>query len=248
MKGFCFAFNALSFGGTLYALWVMKVPDRPAPRAEQGRRAHLAEGIAWAWRARHVRAILALVAVSSLLALPYTILLPAVASEVLHGGPGLFGLLQALAGVGAFAGAASLLGRRGLQGLARRLGIGATCLGGAVVVLGLSRSAALSGVAMVLAGAGMISQMAGTMTLLQALAGPEIRGRLIGIFSTLFIGVGPFGALAAGWIAHRIGAPATLVIGGSIAVIASAVYHLALPRLREALRDAHPEVAAAGIP
>ncbi len=247
-EGVCFAFNALSFSGTLYALWVMKVPRRPPPPQEQGRRAHLAEGIVWAWRARHVRAMLALVAVSALLALPYTILLPALAAEVLHGGPGLFGLLQALAGVGAFVGAASLLGRRGLEGLARRVGIGATSLGAAVVLLGISRSPVISGVAMVLAGAGMISQMAGTMTLLQGLAGQELRGRLIGIFSTLFIGVGPFGALAAGWTAHRIGVPATLVIGGSVAVAASVAYHLALPRLREALRDAHPEVPDAGFP
>jgi hypothetical protein len=75
-----------------------------------------------------------------------------------------------------------------------------------------------------------------------------MRGRLIGLFSTLFLGVAPFGALAYGAIAHRIGVPATLVIGGSAVVAASVAYHLALPRLRRALREAHPELAGAGIP
>ena len=247
-EGICFAFNAVSFGGTLYALWVMKVPPRAGPRVEQGRRAHLAEGIAWAWRAPHVRAMLALVAVSSLLAIPYATLLPAVSAEVLGGGAGLFGILQALAGVGAFVGAVALLGRRGLLGLDRRLGVGASCLGAGVIVLGLSRSPVLSGAALVLAGAGMISQMAGTMTLLQGLAGPALRGRVMGLFSTLFVGVAPFGALASGALAGRIGVPVTLVLGGAAVLAASGAYHLALPRLRDALRDAHAEVADAGVP
>jgi MFS family permease len=246
-EGICFAFNALSFGGTIYALWVMKVPPQPQP-VEQGTGARLAEGIRWAWNAPHIRAILALLAVSSLLAIPYATLLPAVAAEVLGGGAGLFGLLQALAGVGAFIGAVSLLGRRGLKGLARRIGVGATCLGTGVIVIGLSSNVALSAFGLLLAGAGMISQMAGTMTLLQGLTTREMRGRLMGLFSTLFVGVAPFGALAYGSAAHRIGVPATLVIGGGLVVAASVAYHVALPGLRVALRAAHPEVASSGTP
>jgi predicted MFS family arabinose efflux permease len=246
-EGYCFAFNALSFGGTIYALWVMKVPPQPAP-VKQGTGARLAEGFRWAWNTPHIRAILALLAVSSLLAIPYATLLPAVAAEVLGGGAGLFGILQALAGVGAFLGAVSLLGRRGLKGLARRIGVGASCLGVGVITLGLSRSVALSAFALLLAGAGMISQMAGTMTLLQGLTTREMRGRVIGLFSTLFVGVAPFGALGAGAVAGRIGVPATLVIGGGLVVVASIAFHAALPSLRVALRKAHPEVADAGIP
>jgi MFS family permease len=246
-EGICFAFNALSFGGTLYALWVMKVPTRSAP-AMKGQRAHILEGFRWAWKTRYVRALLTLLALSSLLAIPYATLLPAVASEVLGGGAGLFGVLQALAGVGAFAGAVALLRRSGLGGLGRRVGLGATSLGLGVVLLGLSRSTPISLFALLLTGGGMISQMAGTMTLLQGLADPAMRGRLIGLFSTLFLGVAPFGSLAYGAIAHRIDVPTTLVIGGSAVVAASVAYHVALPRLRRALREANPELADVGIP
>src|SRR5512138_3549167 len=175
-EGFCFAFNALSFGGTLYALWVMKVPPHPVS-AVKGRRAHIIEGFRWAWRSRYVRALLAILAASSLLAIPYATLLPAVASEVLGGGAGLFGILQALAGVGAFCGAVLLLRRTGLGGLGRRVGLGATSLGVGVVLLGVSRNTGLSCFALLLTGGGMISQMAGTMTLIQGLAEPAMRGR-----------------------------------------------------------------------
>src|SRR5512137_2081157 len=167
-EGICFAFNALSFCGTIYALWVMEVPPTPAPAA-MGRGAHMVEGFRWAWDTPYVRALLALLALSSLLAIPYATLLPAVASEVLGGGAGLFGTLQALAGVGAFAGAAAPLRRTGLGGLGRRVGFGATSLGLGVLLLGLSRSTPLSLAALLLTGGGMISQMAGTMTLFQGL-------------------------------------------------------------------------------
>jgi len=246
-EGFCFAFNALSFGGTLYALWVIKVPPPPVSAAT-GRGAHIVEGFRWAWRARYVRALLGLLAVSSLLAIPYATLLPAVASEVLGGGASLFGVLQTLAGVGAFGGAVLLLRRTGIGGLGRRVGVGAASLGLGVVLLGLSRSTPLSLFALLLTGGGMISQMAGTMTLIQGLAEPAMRGRLIGLFSTLFLGVAPFGALAYGAAAHRIGVGPTLVIGGGLAVGASAAYHAALPRLRASLRAARPDLAEAGIP
>jgi len=246
-EGWCFAFNALSFAGTLYALWVIQVPPNP-PDRQLGHRDHLAEGFRFAWRAPHLRATFALLAASSLLAVPYATQLPAVAAEVLRGGASLFGMMQALAGAGAFIGAISLLRRTGMRGLARRVGVGATLLGTGVLVLGLSRSVPLSFFALLVAGAGMISQMAGTMTLIQGLVGPGMRGRLIGIFSTLFLGVSPFGALLAGAVAHRIGVRATLAIGGGLVVAASVAYHVALPRLRKALRAMHPAVAEAGTP
>jgi MFS family permease len=241
-EGWCFALNALSFLGTFYALSVMKVP--PQPRVTAGGRAHLAEGLRYAWRTPHVRALLLMLAISSLLAMPYATLLPVVASEVLDGGAPLFGLLQATAGVGAFAGAVALLVRSGLSGLARRVAVGASMLGAGVLVLGLSRSAPLSLAALLVAGLGFVTQMAGTMTLLQGLCPRELRGRVMGLFSTLFVGVTPFGALLFGLLGHRVGVPATLAAGGALVLAASAGLHGALPRLRAAMAQARPDLAA----
>ncbi len=237
-EGACFLLNALSFLGTYYALWVMDAPAQPAHRGS--RRAHLLEGLAYAGRTSHVRALLGLVAVSSLFALPYQALLPAVAAEVLHGGAALYGNLLGAAGSGALAGALLLLLRKGLAGLGRRVGLGATLLGAGVLVVGLSRSVWLSALGLVLAGFGFITQMAGSMTLLQGLSPPEMRGRVMGLYSTLFVGVGPFGALAGGFVAHRIGVARTLVGGSLVVLAASAVYHAALPRLRRTVLAQHP--------
>jgi hypothetical protein len=237
-EGWAFGLNAVSFAGTYYALLVMRPP--PQPPVEGGHRAHVLEGLAYAGRTAHVRALLALLATSSLFAMPYQTLLPVLSSEVLGGGARLYGGLLACAGGGALAGSLGLLLRRGLGGLGRRVGIGATLLGAGVVGLALSRSAVVSGAALAVVGFGFITQMAGTMTLLQGLAPAVMRGRVMGLFSTLFVGVTPFGALAAGLAAGHLGATATLAAGGAVVLAASAAFHVALPRLRKVVLAEHP--------
>jgi MFS family permease len=237
-EGWAFALNAASFVGTYYALLVMRPPEQPA--ATGSRRAHVLEGIAYAGRTSHVRALLALLAASSFFAIPYQTLLPVLSSEVLGGGAGLYGTLLAFAGCGALAGAIGLLLRTGLRGLGRRVALGATLLGAGVVTLALSRSVVLSAAALAVVGFGFITQMAGTMTLLQGLAPSEMRGRVMGLFSTLFVGVSPFGALAAGLAASRFGAPRTLAAGGLVVLAASLAFHLAIPRLRRTVLAEHP--------
>jgi MFS family permease len=237
-EGWAFALNAASFLGTYYALLVMRPPPQPA--ATSGHRAHVLEGLAYAGRTAHVRALLALLAVSSFFAMPYQTLLPVLSSEVLGGGPRLYGTLLAFAGTGALAGAVGLLLRKGLRGLGRRVALGTTLLGAATVTLALSRSVPLSAVALAVLGFGFITQMAGTMTLLQGLAPPEMRGRVMGLFSTLFVGVTPFGALVAGVAASRLGVERTLLAGGAVVFAASVAFHLALPRLRRIVLAEHP--------
>jgi MFS family permease len=159
---------------------------------------------------------------------------------VLRGRAPLYGTLLASAGLGALTGAILLLLRKGLAGLGRRVGLGATLLGAGVVGLAFSRSAWLSAAALFVAGLGFITQMAGTMTLLQGFAPADMRGRVMGLFSTLFVGVQPFGALAAGFAAERLGATRTLAAGGAVVLVASAFFHAALPRLRRTVLAQHP--------
>ncbi len=237
-EGWAFALNAVSFVGTYYALMVMTPP--PQPKASGSHRRHVLDGIAYAGRTSHVRALLALLAVSSFFALPYQTLMPVLTSEVLGGGAGLYGALLACAGGGALAGAITLLLRAGLRGLGRRVGVGATLLGAGVVVLAFSRSVPLSGAALVVIGFGFVTQMAGTNTLLQGLAPPELRGRVMGLFSTLFVGMTPFGSLVGGFVAAHVGVTRTLAVAGAVVLATSVAFHLALPRLRKVVLAEHP--------
>lgn len=237
-EGWCFALNAVSFAGTYAALLAMRPP--PQPPATGGRRAHLLEGLAYARRTAHVRALLALLGVASFFAMPYQTLLPQIAAQVLGGNAPLYGVLLASAGAGALAGAVSLLVRRGLRGLGRRVALGSTLLGAGVLGVALSRSPWIAAPMLFVAGFGFITQMAGTMTLLQGLAPEGMRGRVMGLFSTLFVGVSPFGSLAAGLAAERFGPSATLAAGGIVVVLAGTAFRLALPGIRSAVQAQHP--------
>ncbi len=231
-EGWAFAVNALSFLGTIRALVVMELPPfRPAPRQPGP---HLRAGFAWAWRAPVVRGILGLLASSSLFGMSYVALLPALASEVLGGGPELFGVLQSAAGVGALGGGILLLVRADVAGLERRAGVGAALLGAGILGAALSRSPWLTAAALTVAGFGYVTQTAGTMMFLQSASPAGMRGRMMGLFSTLFVGMAPFGALAGGIAAARFGVPRTLLSGALAVLAASLAFRVALPRLQGA--------------
>jgi len=229
-EGWAFALNALSFLGTIRALLLMRLPSfRPVRR---GTGLHLWEGFRWAWQTPLVRALLALLAAASVFGMSYVALLPVLAARVLGGGPELYGLLQASAGVGALVGGVLLLVRGGVRGLEGRTALGAFALGAGLLVAALSRAPALTAAALAVAGFGYVTQTAGTMTLLQALAPEEMRGRMMGIFSTAFVGLAPFGALAGGFAAARFGVAHTLGVGAAVVILSSLAFRLALRRLR----------------
>ncbi len=245
-EGWCFALNGVSFLGTIVALLSMRLP--PRARAAPEERGHLAAGLGYAWRNPPVRALLLLIAVTSFFAMPYTTLLPVLARETLGGDARILGALMASAGCGALAAGLLLMARRGLSGLGRQVALGATMLGTGLAVAALSRQVALSCAALAVAGFGYLSQAAGTMTLLQSIAPPALRGRLMGLFSTMFVGVAPFGALALGFAAQRAGVSAALLAGGLAAVAASGLFHLALPRLAAGRGDGETLPGAGAIP
>lgn len=219
-EGFCFAFNAVSYLAVLYALATL--PSLAAPPKQA---VAVTEGLDFARRQPTVRAVLVLLVASSFFGLPYSTLLPVVASQVLGGGAALLGRLLGAAGVGALCGALWLLTRRP-AGLERPVGLGASLLGAGVLALSVFRVEALALGALAVAGFGQITQSSGTLTLVSMASPPRLRGRVLGVFSTLFIGVAPFGALVAGWVAARYGVPLTLAVSSSCVLLASAVYYL----------------------
>ena len=237
-EGWCFALNALSFAGTYYALWVM---DRRRSRGWRGAGARTCSrgsptrgGPATSGRCSRSSPSRASSRCPTRRSCRWSRRRSSAAA------PGSTGSCSAAPAVGALAGAIGLLLRKGLAGLGRRVAVGATLLGAGLLALSFARHPALAGLALAVAGFGFITQMAGTMTLLQGLAPADMRGRVMGLFSTLFVGVTPFGALAAGFAASRFGAPRTLAAGAAVVVVASAVFHLALPRLRRTVLAQHP--------
>lgn len=214
-EGWCFFINGLSFVAVLTGLLLMRVEARPRDAELESTRQRIAEGFRYVWQTRSIRTLLALLAMVSLLGMPYAVLMPIMAGEVLHGGPRAFGILMGAAGIGALLGALTLAARRGVRGLERWISISITGFSICLMLFAASRLFWLSAALLVPAGFFLIGQMASSNTLVQTIVPDHLRGRVMSVYSMMFIGMAPFGALLAGTIAHALGAPWTIALGGT---------------------------------
>ena len=179
-----------------------------------------------------VHALLILLGVMSLLAMPYTVLMPIFADRVLHGGATALGWLMGWTGVGALGGALLLATRTDLKGLSTWLAAAATGVGCFLVGFAFSTSLPLSSVLLVATGFCMMIQMGATNTLVQSMAPDALRGRIMAVYSMMMMGMTPFGSLLAGAVADRLGAARTVALGGTVCVAAALTFWRLLPRIR----------------
>jgi len=244
-EGWCFFIDAVSYLAVIASLVAMHLPPRAA--AERARKhvfVELRDGLRYVASFAPIRAILLLLAFVSFTGIPYTVLMPIFASEILHGGPHTLGMLMAATGVGAVAGALWLAARTTVLGLGRTLSIAGALFGASLIAFGLCRSLWLSTLLLMLAGGGMMVQMAASNTLIQTMVDEDKRGRVMSFYTMAFFGMMPFGSLAAGWLGARIGAPATVAWGGAATIAAVALFVRKLPELR---RQARPIYERLGI-
>ena len=124
-----------------------------------------------------------------------------------------------------------------MRGLGKLIAICAGGFGASLIVFAFSRIFWLSTLLLVPVGFSMMVQMASSNTLIQAMVPDQLRGRVMAVYSMMFMGMAPFGSLSAGVIAHRIGAPWTVAIGGAACIAGAAVFRLHLPNLRAEIRE-----------
>lgn len=235
-EGPCFLLNALSYLIVIGCLMAMRVQAtaRIAPASAIG---FLIEGLRYAWRTPHVRALLALITVLSLAAVPYSTLLPVFAGEILQAGANGLGLLMAATGVGALAGAFQIARRGTVRGLGSYIAGAVVLYGIGLLSLAYSTTLWISIPALVAVGFGMITSLAGTNTLLQSLAPDELRGRVMSLYAMVALGFATFGSLLAGTGATYLGAPLTVAAGGLITLVSAAIFWSVLPAIRRHVRE-----------
>jgi MFS family permease len=235
-EGWCFAIDAVSYLAVIASLFAMRV----APQKKREIRTHvwadLHEGFRYITGSAPIRAVLSLLALVSLMGMPYTVLMPIFASSVLHGGPHTLGILMAASGLGALFGALYLASRTTVLGLGRIVALAAAAFGLGLILFSQSRWLALSLPLMFLTGMGMMVQMASSNTILQTIVEEDKRGRVMSFYAMAFVGSAPFGSLLAGGLAQRVGAPQTLLFGGACCVAGALAFTHALLRLRELAR------------
>ncbi len=243
-EGTCFLINGLSYLFVIESLLMMKITPKKAKIQEARVLQGLKEGFSYVFGFAPIRSIILLLGLVSLMGMPYAVLMPVFAKEILHGGSHTFGFLMGASGIGALAGALYLASRKSILGLGKIIPLSAAVFGFGLIAFSLSRFLYLSLALMLITGLGMIIQMASSNTILQTIVDDDKRGRVMSFFAMAFVGTAPFGSLLAGALASSLGAPNTLIIGGISCVLGAAVFASKLSELRKIV---HPIYVRLGI-
>ena len=248
-EAWCFLLNGISYIAVILCLTFITVGNRAHREQDGSRLAAIAEGFRFVLRHRPVSALLILVGLSSLMGTPYMVLMPIFADQILKGGATQLGILMGSSGIGALIGALILAGRRDVRGLGNWVMLGCGAFGGSLILFALSRNFWISVLLLLPVGLTMMVQIASSNTLIQAMVPDQLRGRVIAVYSMMFMGMMPVGGLLGGFLANRLGAPLTVISGGVVCIAGAVVFGLRLPRIRtEGRQLIFAQTMAAGEP
>jgi MFS family permease len=241
-EGWCFLIDGFSYFAVVASLLLMRIRPLEVRRHTTSVLEQMREGWDYVRTFRPIRTILLLFSLLSLMGYPYAVLLPVFAAQVLHGGATTLGWLTGASGIGALVSAFSLAVRKSVVGLTRMLQIASATLGVALVLFGLSHTLWLSLALMMFAGFGLLQCAATSNTIIQSLVPEDKRARAMSYYTMAFFGASTFGSLLAGALAHRMGAPHTVMAMGAFCVAGSLWFTLDLPKVNAIMRPIYREM------
>ncbi|HZE94732.1 MAG TPA: MFS transporter, partial [Gemmatimonadales bacterium] len=231
----CYFLNGLSYIAVIAGLLLMRLPPKPALQKTASTWTGFREVLTYLRTERRTRVLMILTAILSVFGFPYIAMMPVFARDVLHRGAGGYGALTASIGIGAVIGALGIALASGrIRARGRLMLAGGTVFGLLLVLFSAARSLALAMVLLALAGCAMIVNNSISNTLLQTAAPDHLRGRIMGFYSFVFVGMAPFGAFLFGIVAEHVGVPATIAAGGAIVAIAVTIAGWTVPSIRDA--------------
>ena len=216
----CFGLNALSFIAVIGSLLMMQLPPY-IPRARDKKIiSEMREGLAYIKNTRTIKFVISMLALMSLLVLPYTSLIPVYARDIFHGTASTFGIIDSAIGLGAFTGAIFLASLKPGSNLHRVLTINTFVFGAGLALFSHTMNYPLALMFITIGAFGMMSQVTITNTLVQTSVDPSMRGRVISIYAMAFFGMQPIGGLIVGIISQHVGVKNTLLGEGIVALLA----------------------------
>jgi len=229
----CFYLNAASYLFVVGAL--LAIRKRPVPRREQkaSKWENLKEGIAYLRGDRLSRTLVGMVAMISILGLPYAMLMPVFARDILEVGAQGLGWLLAATGAGALAGGMALASHGSRVHRGRLLLISSVAFCILLAAFAFSRSFPLSMVILAAFGFSMILTTATANAIIQSVVPDHLRGRVMAVYVFMFLGLNPVGSLQAGTIARLTSAPVALALGAALLLVLVLVVWRRNPELRE---------------
>jgi MFS family permease len=241
----CYYLNSISFLALIIALLVLRMPARrvePGP----GMWGAVLDGARFINRHRLVVILLSVPAFLALFGLPFVVLMPVFARNLLHLGASGLGYLMAGAGLGAVASALTLATQRSAEGRGGFIFSCAAVFSLALILLSRAHDFWWSFALLAVLGATMVGALALTNTTLQLISPPELRGRIMSFYALSVMGLAPLGSLWVGSVAEKLGTRFSLTLGGSVCLCYFTILLVALPRIRKVARLPWPDLKSNG--
>ncbi|MDR3713502.1 MAG: MFS transporter [Puia sp.] len=220
----CFLINAASFGGVIVSLILMKLPVGQPKKSGKTMLGEFSEGLVYVRKAPVIGKIILMVAIGSLLVMPYNTVLPVFAKVIFKGGASTFGYITSFVGVGSVLGTIFLASRKPDTPLKRLLFISTLLMGVGLIGFALIKNFPVAMLFAVLTGFGGMTQFTACNIIVQSESEPQMRGRAIGILLMAIFGMLPLGSLLVGALSQRVGAPATVLGEGVISIVLALVF------------------------
>lgn len=241
-EGICFLINAISFVFVIISLLLMKVgKEEKADHGNVSILKELKEGFHYSFGFLPIKSVILLLATVSLFGNPYLVLLPIFAKNILNGDATTLGYLNSAVGLGALGAALYLASRKSTLGLGKIIATTTLIFALSLISFSFSKTFPLSLIILLFCGFGMMMQTAGSNTILQTLSSDDMRGRVMSFYMVAFRGMAPFGSLWAGTFADNFGAPATVLISGTVCLAAGILFFKNLKIIRTAAKPVYQQ-------
>lgn len=215
----CFGANAASFIAVIGSLMLMKLPKSEPKSHKQNIFFELKEGFTYIKNTPSIRFVLLILAMTSLMVLPFSTLIPVYAKDIFKGTASTFGVIDSIIGLGALSGAIFLASLKPGLNLKKILAFSTLVFGTGLVAFSHMHNYPLALLFAAVIGFGMMAQITMSNTLIQTTVNPAMRGRVISFYAMAFFGMQPLGGLLVGGISQKIGVPDTVLGQGLVAVI-----------------------------
>lgn len=231
-EGVCFLVNGISYFFIISSLLLMKVKPAEILKGKSNILTDVKEGISYVFDCIPMRYIILLLALANLLAVPYTVILPAFTKDILAGGSNIYGFLLGASGFGALLGAIYLASFRTPEKTGKLIPWSAIIFGIGLIIFSFSRYSVISIIIIGAVGLGDMLHTAASNTFIQTITDDDKRGRVMSLYTMAIVGTAPFGSLLVGEIADLAGTPATLLIGGIACITGAIIFMRKVPYLR----------------
>ena len=231
-EGWCFFGNSVSYIAVIFGLAAMRITPKIVSTKNAPALEKIREGFTFVAQTKPIRSLMLLLGLVSLMGMPYAVLMPIFADRILQSDARGLGILMGASGAGALIAALTLASRKSLKGLGSWVAASSGVFGIFLILFSQSRKFWLSAILLIPVGFSMMLQMASSNTLVQAMVPDDLRGRVMAVYSMMFMGMAPLGALLAGSLAEPLGAPLTVAFGGAVCIVGSVLFSSQLSSFR----------------